>query len=63
MLMPNHEIQFSNKCFPFVYHLIIICKYVSSKLEFFDNVGFVVQRLIWAYHFNWKKKKQFELSN
>ena len=50
-----HEIQFSNKCFLFVTFLITICKYVFSKLDYFVNVVFVVQRPIWACHCNWEK--------
>ena len=49
-----HEIQFSNKCFLFVTFLHIICKYVFSKLDYFVNVVFVVQRPIWDCHCNWK---------
>ena len=51
-----NEIQFSNNCFLFVNFLIIICKYVFSKLDYFVNVVFVVQRPIWTSHCNWKKK-------
>ena len=47
-----HEIQFSNKCYCFCYFFIIIisCKYVFSKLDYFVNVVSVVR--IWACHCN-----------
>ena len=42
---PNHLVFLKN-----------ICKYVLSKLVYFVNVVFEVQRRIWACHCNWKKK-------